>query len=254
VRDLHGECGENSSPDLVKERAVLREDIRVRLLPALAVLQALHAYPVAGSQVRFAALPLLFVAAICASNGIRALTALPTSAQGRRIAAVASIGATCLAGLAIARLEIRQDGRFAAQAYSGGVSLNLPGSSRVRLPPDEVQLYRNITAVLNKRCDTFLRLPGLNSFYFWTRKDPPTELNATAWMTLFDDETQRQVVAEANTNDRLCVLRNRGIAEGWLQGKPLTNTPLVKFIRRRFLPVYHDSGYAVLVRRPGRRL
>lgn len=222
-----------------------------RLIPAYAVLQALHAYPVAGSQVNFAALFLLLVGALCASGAVRDLQEVIASQSVRRWATAAATAVLSLAALAIADLVIRQDGSAAKNTYDAGVKLDLPGSSQIRLLPDTRAPLREVSAVLSRRCNTFLSLPGLNSFYLWSEEAPPTGNNATAWMTLFDDATQRDIVAASKPRDRLCVLKNRSIAEAWQHGKPLSGNPLVRFMHTEFRPIYRNAGYVVMVREPG---
>src|SRR5436190_4431957 len=57
-----------------------------RLIPALAVLQSLHAYPVAGSQIAFSSFLLLPLAAISFDNGARDITGVLTERFDRRLA------------------------------------------------------------------------------------------------------------------------------------------------------------------------
>jgi hypothetical protein len=69
-------------------------------------------------------------------------------------------------------------------------------------------------------------------------------------MYLLDAHQQRRVVAAIADEPRACVLRNRGIVQGWLLGRPLPDRPLVRYIARSFrLQTDFGGGYQLLVRR-----
>ena len=57
--------------------------------------------------------------------------------------------------------------------YAALTPLELPGSSHIRLDKENVRVYQDLVRRLARpEVETFLTLPGLNSLYFWTRKDP----------------------------------------------------------------------------------
>jgi hypothetical protein len=89
----------------------------------------------------------------------------------------------------------------------------------------------------------------MNSFYIFARLQPLTYLNATAWMQLFDDQTQHRVVSALRQNPDACVLRNDGIIAFWNQGRPLPNGPLTSYISETYRPVRELGGYEILTRR-----
>jgi hypothetical protein len=72
-------------------------------------------------------------------------------------------------------------------AYSGSVSLGLPGAEDVRVSPENVANYQPVVTVIDENCESFVMLPGMNSFYIWTRQEPPTGYGATGWPTEFDN-------------------------------------------------------------------
>ena len=78
-------------------------------------------------------------------------------------------------------------------AYHERVPLGLPGAEQIRLNPASVRVYRRLTNMLALRCATFLTMPGINSLYLFTGKEPPTMLNAGAWMTLLTDAQEAEV-------------------------------------------------------------
>ncbi|HKB51488.1 MAG TPA: hypothetical protein VKC63_08665 [Solirubrobacterales bacterium] len=219
------------------------------LLPPLAVLQALHAFPVAGSQILWSAFLLAPVGAICVANGVRGLTRSVTGEQARRgLVAVGAVAAVALIGF-VANTTLREPLDEARAAYDSRVPLDLPGARDVRLAPTEVELYRRVTHLIDANCRSFVMLPGMNSFYIWTDQEPPTGYNATGWTTLFDDAHQRRVIEEVDPDPGLCLLENEPLAAAWSAGT-IPDVPLVRYMRREFRPFLSVGDYRLLKRAP----
>ena len=145
-------------------------------LVLLAVGQFLGLYPVSGSQmsvpVYLGALSVLLVV-----NDI--LVDLRESASNRfsvrRIFAI-----TSTSGLAIVLFGILcQAIHFRADAYKHLTSLNLPGAKLLRLDEFSNATYRFLAENLGDCHPSFVTVPGVNSLYGWSRKNPPTGFNAT---------------------------------------------------------------------------
>lgn len=219
------------------------------LIPSLAVLQTLHAYPVAGSQVAWSAFLLLAVAAIEVSAGQTAIeTWLSRTRVGSRVRYwISAIPVLALASLVVLGAAPRL--RFFTEGYSNNVPLDLPGARRLRLPQEQAEVLRAITADLRANCSTFISLPGLNSFYVFAEMEAPTGLNQSGWIFVFDEETQSRIVQQVSPIDRLCALRNRPLEDIWRQRRPLPGTPLVRYILESFQPLSMHGDYEVLVRR-----
>jgi len=216
------------------------------LLPPLAVMQALHAYPVAGSQVGWSTFLLIPVGLLCVANGARGLSEA-LEAPGRRVALAWGAVVAAILVVFVANATLRRPLRDYRALYDITVPLNLPGARDVRLSPEWADLYRSVTAEINKYCRAFVTLPGLNSFYFWTRQEPPTGSNATAWTTLFDDARQRRVVVGTRRIPNLCLLEHEPQALGWSAGRPLEG-PLVRYLKRGFEPITTIGDYRLLRR------
>lgn len=215
------------------------------LLPPLAVLQALHAYPVAGSQTLLSAFLLIPVGALCVANGVRGLGAVVPAGPDRR--ALAGFGAVAAVVLLwfVGNAYLREPLRDAPAGYDSGFSLGLPGSERIHVGEEEARLYGEITAAIDRDCPALVMLPGMNSFYLWSGLEPPS-FTATGWETLFDDDRQRQVVADVQGIEGLCLLRNRALASGWGESPG----PLTRYLESGFAPLATFGEYELL-RRPG---
>jgi hypothetical protein len=219
------------------------------LLPLLACLQSLHAFPVAGSQLGWATLLLIPVGALCVGNGIRGLATVTSQGSERWLAVAVAAVAVVVGAQFLINTQLEEPLNFNRSIYASREHLDLPGDTIVRVTPEEVTLYRGITSAIDKNCPAFLTEPGLGSFYLWTRQEPPTGFFATAWTTLFDEKLQDRVIEETKDIKGLCLLRNIPLAETWSYG-PVPRGALVEYLERGFQPVATFGTYELL-RRPG---
>jgi hypothetical protein len=221
------------------------------LLPPLAVLQALHAFPVAGSQTQWAVFLLVPTGVLCVAGGLRALVGMIEDERRRQLAVAAvAVGAVVIFAMVV-NTQLRQPLRAAEAAYDAATPLDLPGAEDVRLEKrEDVLRYRRITAAIDENCGPMLMLPGMDSFYLWAQREPPTGYNATAWTTLFDDAHQERVIRETRSIEGLCLLENEGQARGWTLGRP-PEGPLVRYLHQGFRPLFELDGYRLL-RREGK--
>ncbi|MGH2685826.1 MAG: hypothetical protein ACRDJP_10220, partial [Actinomycetota bacterium] len=134
----------------------------VRLgLATLAVLQALHGYPVAGSQTSWSGLLCAPLGAVAIADG---LTALANRAQGRVRLSVRASGVVLILGilgwLVLGPISSMDEG--ARISYFGAQASGLPGAERLRLAPETAEDQRHVVSALRSRCHTFYSWPGLN--------------------------------------------------------------------------------------------
>lgn len=201
-------------------------------------------YPVGGSQQYWATLLLVPAAIVGVADAVS-----PLAARWRaplRLPAEAAF--VVLVVLFFYPRFGAQQLRDRVDRYRARVSLALPGANRIRLSTEEVQLYRTVTSAIERNCDTFVSMPGFNSFYFWTRQNPPTGLNAGAWMTLFDDRTQQRIVDRLAEHESACVIYNPVVTEEWVQGRNIERGPLVRYIRGSFHTVQTIGDFELMVR------
>jgi hypothetical protein len=216
------------------------------LLPPLAVLQALHAFPVAGSQVLWSALLLIPVGALCVANGVGGIAfSLDVQRERRALFAIGGIAAT-VTMVPLVTIELKQELDGARAAYHGSVSLGLPGAEDVRVSPKDVANYQAIVAAIDQNCKSFVMLPEMPSFYFWTQQQPPTGSIASGFTTLSDDAHQQRVIEDTRSIDGLCLLENDQVARGWWGGIP--QAPLVRYLHRGFVPIATFGDYQLLKR------
>jgi hypothetical protein len=218
------------------------------LLAALATLQTLYAYPLAGSQAPFITILLLVVAGVCLSD---ALAELPTSLRQGTLARTTGVAVVLLALLTYPAQAWR-----ARQAYLSLTPLNLPGASRVRATSEEVAAFQWLVRQLKQHCDTFVGYPGIPSLYFWTGKPmpgplrtPPGPLNADAWTLLLTPAQQQPIVDEFEQHSNGCVVYHPSGVLFWNRsGADESPLPLVSFIQNNFKTVGAIGDYQFQVR------
>ncbi len=207
------------------------------LLPALAVLESLQAYPVAGTQLSLAALLLIPVGAVVLNDGISGVRARGAA----RIGSVALIVATAVLAL---------DGFLAGSHFAAGSPSGLQGAELVRMPSKQAAQLRQLVAAIDNDCSSFITFPGMNSMYIWTGQEPPSDLRYGVWWLTPDPVDQQGVVQQLEGRSRLCVVKNQTLIDFWTQGRQVPSRPVVNFIDASFMPSATFGDYELLVRKP----
>jgi hypothetical protein len=203
----------------------------------LGAFETLYAYPVAGTQIRFATVLIVVAGVICLSDGIRAVRVWVPSWRGAE--ALASLLLLCGYGYQM------------AHAYSEHYSrlpLDLPGAASVRVDAQQKAKLHWMTAS-TASCDTFISTPGLDSLYFWTGKEPPNDINVDNWMNLLTDAQQEDIVRAFAAHPKGCVLYSPQEVHFWLRGQDLSAMPLGRYILDHFRIVDQRYGYLLMIRK-----
>ena len=212
----------------------------------IAVMQPLIACPIAGTQLVPSSMLIPVLGAVCLANGLRAgLGFMADISHSRwwRLAVGAAGSAVLLVPFGLETLRL-------GQYYTSRTPLNLPGATRIRLSSEEVQIFQTVTAELARpQVETFLTLPGLDSFYFWAQKDPPNGLNVSAWIVLLDAHEQERIWQAAQSHPGLMVVKNRKWIRSWVGGRSVEQLPLVRHIDDNFKTVSECGGYELMIRR-----
>jgi hypothetical protein len=217
------------------------------LLPPLAVLQALHAFPVAGSQVLWSALLLIPVGALCVANGVRGLAfSLDAPRKRHAVSAFGAIAAS-VAMVALVIIPLKQELVQARAAYQGSAELGLPGAENVRASPKDAANYRAIVTAIVQHCKSVVMLPEMHSFYLWTQQEPPTDYVTSAWGALNTNAYQQRLIEDTRSIDGLCLLENDPLVRFWTRGA-VPQTPLVRYLHSGFGPIATFGDYQLLKR------
>lgn len=179
-------------------------------LVGLAVVQNLHAYPVAGAQVAWATYFAVVGAVVLIGDASSELLAA-ADAPARRTERVdraqlapawrsALVGGPALVLLAVFAFVAIDNVFSIRRTYERRVPLAQPAERRLRLPATEAGLLAWLDDQLAS-CDEVMTNPGLNSVYVVLGIDPPTSFNATLWPKLLNDEEQQAIVDRFQASD-----------------------------------------------------
>jgi hypothetical protein len=220
------------------------------LLPTLAVAEVLQVYPVAGSQMRIAAVTFVVVGGICLGD---AYTCLRTwgEARGRgsleRVGIVATVLIVAL-GAKFATDGVVLYGVDKAIEYRDNRALPFPGAESMRLPAPEAESYEQIVALLQQhRCTEFIGYANVDSLYLWSGIDPPQPSPPSAWMLALDEDEQNRILRQMRAAKRPCAVRNESVAGAWLGPRPRPETQLVRYIFEDLEPVAQTGPFELLL-------
>ncbi len=220
------------------------------LLPPLAVLQVLHAFPVAGIQLFWGTLLLVPVGALCIANGVRWISFSLNDQSARRAPLAIGVIAATLALVVLVSIHLKQGLDHVRAAYGGSVSLGLPGAEDVRVSPEDAANYQAVVAAIDENCKSFVTLPQLNSFFLWTQKEPPATAgyNPANWAMLFDDARQQRVIEEFRSIDGFCLVENvPQFRDRRAVGFPPLG-PLVRYLHHDLVPIAKFGDYQLFKR------
>ena len=179
------------------------------LIPALAILQSLLAYPVAGSQLRLGPILLVVCGAICVADGEHELVGYARSRGGGLVAS--RLMTAFVVALAVGTtfeyvVEPLQANRNLYRSY---VALDIPGASRLHLATPEAAILDSITAMIRQRCSSLIGMPGLYSFDIWSGVPSPSPMTGEQpWWKNLTAAQQRTLMRLAKASPRLCLIQN----------------------------------------------
>jgi hypothetical protein len=224
-----------------------RERLVRVLIPSLAILSCLLAYPVAGSQVALGSILLVLCGAICVADGWALLAAWGPRASSNPVGApLVALGVALALGTTyqyiVQPLQASHDG------YRASIALQVPSAARLHLNPAQASAIDRVVALVRSRCHTLISLPGMYSFNIWTGLPTPSPLTGEQpyWLVLTYGQ-QTKVLEAAVASRGLCAVRNDSLAAAY-GGAPLAS-PLVNYIDRDFVPIGEFAPYTVEVRR-----
>lgn len=224
------------------------------LLPILAVAEVLQVYPVAGSQMRIAAVMFVAVGGICLGDAfteMRAWSSERGAVSLERLGVIASIAIVALgAKFALDGIVLPTISR--AITYNEEKALPFPGATSLHLPTAEAEAYERVVELLHRyNCTTFIGYANVDSLYLWSQIDPPRPSAPSAWMLALDEGEQARILRQMRATQHPCVIRNEGVAGGWLAGRPRPETRLVRYIFNDFEVVETTGPFEFMLPRKG---
>lgn len=236
-------------PPVGVDDSVYKRFLRV-LLPALAVMESLQVYPVAGSQVGIASLVFVPVGALCLADALTSLRAWSAARGGQaleRFGVVVAVAVTALAA-DFAINAILRPAADRVPVYRDQPGLPFSGAGLLHLPAPEVEAYARMVDLLHQyRCTNFIGYPNINSFYLWSGIEPPPPDAPGVWLEALDSERQQRIVDELRASPRPCAIRSEQRAGLWLGGRVVPNRPLVRYIFNDFRTVEMVGEFEFMV-------
>ncbi|HWA53642.1 MAG TPA: hypothetical protein VG816_05660 [Solirubrobacterales bacterium] len=220
-------------------------------LPLLAICQTLQVYPVAGSQIRIAAVSFVAVGVVCIADGIGQLRAWSAASgwEAPRFEAASTAAALAIAAL-FGYHAIVSTAATGAIAYHDNEKLPFHGAEMLHLAqPQNEEFVRLVDLIHEHDCTAFIGFPNVDSLYLWSGVEPPKPNPPGAWPIVLPLDQQQRVVDEMRASPRPCAMRNDGLAEGaWLHGTPPDESdPLVNYIFNDFKTVDEVGEYKFMV-------
>jgi hypothetical protein len=232
-------------PPAGRRESPRRRFLRV-LLPALAVAQTLQVYPVAGSQMGIAAVSSVPVGALCIADGFASLRIWAESRGTlalRRLGVVATVLTIGLAADFVLQTMLKPAANGAV-TYHDQEPLPFPGATALRLPPEQVETYAHIIALLHRyHCTTFAGYPNIDSFYLWSGIEAPPPRAPGAWIKAVESDQQQQTVDALRSSPRPCAILSQPRAELWLHGETPPPRPLTEYLLNDFETVAKDGEF-----------
>jgi hypothetical protein len=216
----------------------------VRLwLALLLVLQLLHAYPIAGSQINwgtFLWLPLLVL-------GVHEAIEVIAEHRGAwsRYLRLAVKG-TLVAVAVFAGGQLVKTGWTNRQF---GEPLRLPGAENIILPDDTAFALRIMTENARRHGDMLFSLPGVYSLNLWSGLPTPTLANATHWFSLLSTSQQEAIIARLDQTPRACLVVQMDTLQYIVAHGFHPRGELAEYLGQTFKQAFEVDHYAFWVRR-----
>lgn len=212
-------------------------------LALLLVPQALHAFPVAGSQISWGTFLWIPLAAVGVWDVARVFAANWSPARQRLIA---------IAGAALmlaTTVRCANYGLVGLTRLRESDSLRLPGAGALRLPENFTTMLRILSRNATAHADVLFSLPGMHSFHLWTDVPPPTTLNATHWFTLLTPAQQEAIRTRLEASPRSVVIVQRNVYEFLVNGGIATESPLNVWLHANYENAFSLETYDFMVRK-----
>jgi hypothetical protein len=212
---------------------------------ALAAMEIMQAYPVAGGQVNIGAGPFLLWGFMCVFDGAGGLLELLPATKDWQVpvAEASMIGAVVFAAVVFA-MSLHG---FLRGSYPNPASA-LQGASSLHLPPELEVRYETLSSDIQTNCKILFTMPGMGGFNFWSGVPTPDGFNEDNWMRGVPLSEQQQTLQKLENNPSACVLVRREMLPIW--GVPeggVDTLPLAHYIDYEMPIVFMGFGYEIHV-------
>jgi hypothetical protein len=215
--------------------------LALRFLVPLAILQMMHAYPVAGSQRAWGLVTMCVPCAIAVGAGLQRLAPWRSTTVWTRAIAVGALCALIAVTAGEWPLKTWHD-------YVKATPLDLPGARLIRIDESVATTLQRLTKVVRKNCDTFYSTPGFDILYFYTQLPEPTGQLAN-WPGVLSVREQRDIAYQLRALERkhrrVCIVRDDKTYSRW-QKSSYAKEPLGRAVAPFQRKVAQVDHYTVL--------
>jgi hypothetical protein len=178
------------------------------LLALLCLLFSLQIFPIAGTQVDWAALMPITAAAVLLADGTNCIDRETFRMQFPRLTWISAGGTgTLLATLFF--LFVGGNAILRYQQWRVSQPVNLPGTHWLRLPMMEADRLTVPANELRRDCRVVLLVPGIYSYSLWSGVPPIEQKQINSWPFLWPDEVQKNELSKLRQRNQGCVLVSR---------------------------------------------
>jgi hypothetical protein len=207
----------------------------------LAATQFLQTYPVAGSQIGIASVPVLLWAFVCMVDGVDELGGL-----ARRPSRALCHGAAGALVLTVVAAVMWHSGtRWNGYRYPPS---RLKGAASLHLPPQQAETCRFLAGSIAANCSVMFTIPRQHSFNLWSGVAQPKDSEIPVALQMYTWERQQHVLDQLESEERACVLYNRELLLLW-QTTPetLARLPLVGYVLQQMPTAAENGAYQIRI-------
>jgi len=217
-----------------------QHDREIGWISLLLVLQFLHAYPVAGSQIAWSSFLFIPLMAISAHDSLQfAATRLK-----RHSTLALEMGCVALALFSAGRFSLN-----ARLSYVKNSPLGLPGTEDIRIPADFASTLRVLSQNAAAYGDVLITLPGMFSFNNWTKVPTPTFNNATHWSSLLSVKQQQEIIDQLAGARRPVFICHLGLRDYLNDRQFRIQGPLYDYLQSKFERAFKLGSYEFWIRK-----
>jgi hypothetical protein len=212
------------------------------LIPTVAVVNSLFVYPVAGSQMGFAAAIFVLCGAVCVADGLSDLRVCAERGDRRGLwsplVRTVITAVTVILAVALSIAHIAKPLKGLKASYEHGSALPFAGATRVHLAPEVTSTLSDLVTAARSHCRTLISVPNLPSLNLWSGLPQPSGLTAIGlWWKAPSSEDLATAYAQARAAPGPCEVRNEKEIIFWVGREPLPQIPLVRFLAEDFTPI-----------------
>jgi hypothetical protein len=208
------------------------------LLALLSLVFSLQIFPIAGTQVHWAALMPITAAAVLLADGTNCIDSETFRMQLPRLTWISGGGTGTLMAILLS-VFVGAHAILRCQQWRDARPVNLPGTHWLRLPQEEADRLRVPVSELRRNCRVVLLIPGEYSYSLWSGVPPIEQKQINSWPFLWPDEVQRVELPKLRQQNRGCVLVDRDMY-GFYKSFAVSpgNDGLLSEIQRTMRPIF----------------